>query len=31
VPNRVSKNQVLAQVLSGHVRRDMGKSERAEG
>jgi len=31
MPNRVSKHKDLAQLCSGHVRRDMGKSERAEG
>jgi len=31
MPNKVSKHQVLAQVGRGHVRREMGKSERVEG
>jgi hypothetical protein len=31
MPNRVSKHQVLAQLGRGHVRREMGKSERVEG
>jgi hypothetical protein len=30
MPNRVSKHQALAQLCSGHVRRDTDKSERAE-
>jgi hypothetical protein len=31
MPNRISKFQVLTQLLSCHVWRDMGKSERVEG
>jgi hypothetical protein len=31
IPNRISKHQVLAQLWSGHVQRDRGKSERFEG
>jgi hypothetical protein len=31
MPNRISKYQVVAQLGSCHVRRDMGKSERVGG
>jgi hypothetical protein len=30
MPNRFSKYQVIAQLSSGHVQTDMGKSERVE-